>query len=164
MNSAREKLGLSQTKRYILFAGDRNNPRKRFDLAEKILARVKESIPDAELLVASGIAQELMPYYMNASDVMLLVSRHEGSPNVVKEALACNLPIVSANVGDVCQRIGSIDGCIVCDSDEPERFALALSRVLSRNSRIRGRESVMHLDENLLTMKVIAVYEKALTA
>jgi glycosyltransferase involved in cell wall biosynthesis len=81
---------------------------------------------------------------------------------VVKEALACNLPVVSTDVGDVRERIENIEGCIVCEDGHPSTIAEALKQVLNRNSRIEGRNTVLNLDENLLTKKVIAVYNKAL--
>jgi len=49
--------------------------------------------------------------WLNASNVLLLTSLHEGSPTVVKEALACGLPVVSVDVGDVAERIEGIEGC-----------------------------------------------------
>jgi teichuronic acid biosynthesis glycosyltransferase TuaC len=50
----------------------------------------------AELHHLRGIEYEQVPIWLNASDVLLVTSHHEGSPTIVKEALACNLPIVSA--------------------------------------------------------------------
>ena len=98
---------------------------------------------------------------MNACDVLLMTSLHEGSPNVVKEALACNLPIVSTDVGDVRNRIGALDGCVVCATDDPATIAEALNQVLSRRQGIDGRKAVLDLDEQVLTSKVIDVYRRA---
>jgi glycosyltransferase involved in cell wall biosynthesis len=158
---ARARLGLAPDGRYILFAAAPKNPVKRHALA---LAAVKQIKPRyrAELVVASGIAPELMPLYMNACDALLLTSSHEGSPNVVKEALACNLSVVSTDVGDVAERIASVDGCFLCRGANPDELATSLEQVLERERRIAGRPAVCDLDESTLTAKVIAVYERAL--
>jgi glycosyltransferase involved in cell wall biosynthesis len=117
----------------------------------------------ARLIVASGVDPALMPVYMSACDVLLLTSRHEGSPNVVKEALACNLPVVSTDVGDVRERISSVEGCVLCESDDPQVLTAGLSAVLDRSQRVAGRAAVHELNELLLTRKVIEVYERALS-
>jgi glycosyltransferase involved in cell wall biosynthesis len=160
-DAAREKLGLPLDRRLILFAASPANPVKRHALAEAAVAHLDPRYR-AELVVAAGKAPEQMPLYMNACDALLVTSAHEGSPNVVKEALACNLPVVSADVGDVADRIAKIDGCALCDSDDPRFFSQALARVLDRGARIDGRSAVTELNESLLTKRVIAVYERAL--
>ena len=102
-----------------------------------------------------------MPVYMSAADVMILTSSHEGSPDVIKEALACNLPIVSVDVGDVRTQIAHIDGCVLCERDDPATLAQGLTAVLTRRAPIRGREAIAHLDEAVLTDQVIDVYRRA---
>jgi glycosyltransferase involved in cell wall biosynthesis len=78
---------------------------------------------------------------------------------MVKEALACNLPVVSVAVGDVRERIGSIPGCIVCNDDRLETIAAGLANVLSRNIPFNSRNvAEKELDERILAKKVIDVY------
>jgi teichuronic acid biosynthesis glycosyltransferase TuaC len=158
---ARHRLGLDPTRRYVLFAASPTNPVKRHALAVAAM-RALSATDDADLLVVSGVAPTLMPQYMSAYDLLLLTSAHEGSPNVVKEALACNLPVVAVNVGDVSARIGAVHGCVVCDADDPTTIAAAMRDVLARDERTTGRDSVQDLDERLLTARVISVYEQAL--
>lgn len=160
IEEARQKLGLRPDKHYVLFAGAAGNPRKRFSLAAEAV-RLLEQDMDVELLVASQVTHDQVPVFMNAADTLLLTSIHEGSPNVVKEALACNLPVVSSDVGDVRQRIGSIPGCVIVEDVQPEAVASALRSVLARGKRIDGRQTVLDLDENRLAEKVIAVYKNA---
>ena len=90
------------------------------------MGRLTASV-DAELLVAGDVAPTMMPVYLSACDVLLLTSAHEGSPNVVKEALACDLPVVSVDVGDV-QRMRGVDGCVLCADDRPDTIAAGLRR------------------------------------
>jgi glycosyltransferase involved in cell wall biosynthesis len=86
----------------------------------------------------------------------------EGSPNAVKEALACNLPVVSVKVGDVPLRLRGIAGCELCPDDRAETIAAALERVLRRGSRIDGRSAMRQLDEHLLTLRLIDIYRSVL--
>ena len=130
-------------------------------MAQAALAKLHGQL-SVELLVVKNVPHAVIPYYMNACDALLLTSSHEGSPNVVKEALACNLPVVSVNVGDVRQRIGNIEGCVLCADDLPQTIAAGLAQVLSRKERINGRRTVRNLDENRLVERVIAVYEQAI--
>ncbi len=123
-SEARAKLGLPADLPIVLFGGRPEMPVKRFALAQRAVALLARQ--DVKLLTASNVPHSEMPLYLNAADVLLLTSRHEGSPTIVKEALACNLPVVSTDVGDVRERIASIDGCSVCDNDEPETIAFAL--------------------------------------
>jgi teichuronic acid biosynthesis glycosyltransferase TuaC len=158
---AREYLNLPKDKRLILFVARKNNPRKRFDLAEAAFNLIKDRY-DAELIAAENVPHASIPFYMNACDALLLTSMHEGSPNVVKEALACNLPVVSTAIGDVPQRIGKIEGCAVVQNFTAEDVAAGLEKVLSYAGTIKGRESVSDLDEKIIARRVIEVYKKAL--
>jgi glycosyltransferase involved in cell wall biosynthesis len=160
VQEARAQLGLPAYSRLVLFAANPHNPVKRYWLAQAALEHF-DGDQQIEMVVSNGVPHAMMPVYMNACDVLLLTSLHEGSPNVVKEALACNLPIVSTDVGDVRARIGSIAGCMIAN-DSPNDLATALQLVLRRNKRIDGRSTVLALDERVLTEQIIEVYELAL--
>ena len=99
---------------------------------------------------------------MNAVDVLLLTSRSEGSPNVVKESLACNRAVVSVDVGDVKERLAGIEGCRVSERDDVEELAAHLASVLARRCRIKGRHAVEALAEEKTTQAVIEVYRDVL--
>jgi glycosyltransferase involved in cell wall biosynthesis len=157
---ARAQLGLPTHRHLVLFAADPQNPVKRYRLVQAAMERLGGE-PPAELVVSNGVPHDMMPLYLNACDVLLLTSLHEGSPNVVKEALACNMPVVSTDVGDVRTRIGGIDGCAIT-SDSPDDIAAALQLVLRQQKRVDGRSTVKALDERLLTDEIIQVYELAL--
>ena len=162
-SECRRQLGLPRDKKLVLFAASTiENQRKRFYLAQAAVELLNEKY-DIELVVANKVAHSQIPVYMSACDALLLTSMHEGSPNVVKEALACDLPIVSVDVGDVRQRIEAIEGCALCTGDSPKAIAEALDRVLREPRRIDGREHIRDLDENNITERVIGVYRRALT-
>jgi glycosyltransferase involved in cell wall biosynthesis len=163
-SEARHALGFPLRAKLVFFGGRPSVARKRYGLALSAFDLLKRQFPRARMIAAEDIEHAQMPLYMNACDVLLLTSLHEGSPNVIKEALACNLPIVSTDVGDVRQRIGDVDGCVVCRDDQIETIAAALEKVFHCDSPIAGREAVLGLDERKITRDVVAVYEKALNA
>lgn len=159
---ARQALRLPPDHRLVLFVGNPDRPEKRFALAREVMSYPGTEMP-ASLIIAHGVPYAQMPLYMNACDALLVTSSHEGSPNAVKEALACNLPVVSVAVGDVRERIGSVEGCVVCADDRPETIAAGLAEVLQRRERIEGREAVQDLDERILTQRLLRVYDMALS-
>ena len=95
---------LSENGQIVLFTGGVRNPIKRVGLAQGVLKLLGKQGMDVRLLIANGVQPDRMPLYLNASDALLLTSIREGSPTIVKEALARNLPIVSVDVGDVRER------------------------------------------------------------
>jgi teichuronic acid biosynthesis glycosyltransferase TuaC len=159
-DEARRHLGLPHDRKLVLFAANPDWPRKRYALARQAMELVTAT-HRAELVVPWGAPYSDMPYYMNACDALVFTSMQEGSPNVVKEALACNLPVVSVAVGDVAARLAGVAGCEVC-ADQPEPIARALERALERPERAAGREAVGDLDERLLAQQVIAIYRSVM--
>lgn len=155
---ARQKLGLPLSKHLVLFVGNPNDPRKRFSLAQEAVAQINPAL-NAELIVAWNVAHTDIPVYMNACDVLIFTSMHEGSPNVVKEALACNLPVVSVIVGDVPDRLNGVCGCVVCADDQPATLASALEQVMQLPYRPVTRAAVEQLDERILTQQIIEIYQ-----
>jgi len=160
-DEARRHLGLPLDRHLVLFVGQPATPRKRHALARSAVDIVNRSMP-TDLIVAWGVPHADMPFLLNACDALVFTSMQEGSPNAVKEALACNLPVVSVPVGDVAFRLTGIEGCELCADDRPESIAAALERVLRSGRRSAGRDAVSHLDERRLTQAVIAVYEGVL--
>jgi teichuronic acid biosynthesis glycosyltransferase TuaC len=160
---ARRHLGLPADRRLVLFVGSPTSTRKRYDLARRAVDIVQQSLP-AELVLGWAVPHDQIPYFMNACDALVFTSRQEGSPNVVKEALACNLPVVSVAIGDVPERLRDLPGCEVCADDLPETIAAALVRVLNRGQRTTSRERMLELDEHVITDRVIGVYRAVLAS
>ena len=161
-DAARVTLGLSKDRRFVLFAANPKRSVKRYWLAEQAVGRLKQSY-DVDILVTANIPHHQMPVYINASDAVILTSKHEGSPTIVKEALACNVPIISVDVGDVRERLAGVSGCFVCKTDAPVEIAASLEQALRTGQRIDGHAAVRDLDESRLVQQVIAVYHRALT-
>jgi glycosyltransferase involved in cell wall biosynthesis len=158
---ARRQLRLPANERLVLFVGNPAEPGKRHDLAREAVEILNRTLP-AQLVVAWGRPPSDIPVFMSACDVLAFTSCQEGSPDVVKEALACNLPIVTGPVGDIPLRLEGVAGCEIYPDDHPKTVAAALERVLRRRERINGRAAVKDLDEAVLTEKVIAVYRSVL--
>ncbi len=161
--ACREELGLPADKKLILFGGRPETARKRVPLAQAAVALLKKEV-DAELVLMNSVPHERMPMYHNACDVVFLTSVHEGSPNIVKEALACNVPVVSVDVGDVRERIAGIEGCYLVQEDTPEALAAALARALKTGREIAGRHRVRSLSEEQTVERLQAIYDSAITA
>ncbi len=159
-DEARRRLGLPVDEPLVLFVGNPQNAVKRHHLAAAVMQVLSLTLP-AQLLLLNGVQPELVPVYMNAADVLLVTSKHEGSPNAVKEALACNLPVVSVDVGDIRRRLANVSNCCVVPSEAPMAIAQALVQVLRQRQRCNGRESVQELNEALLVQRQIQVYESA---
>ncbi|PYP10577.1 MAG: hypothetical protein DMD59_05220 [Gemmatimonadetes bacterium] len=159
---ARARLGLPADESLVLFVGNPKLARKRFALAQRAVELLSATMP-ARLVVGWQVPHPQIPDYMAACDALVFTSSQEGSPNAVKEALACNLPVVSVPVGDVAERLEGVAGCELCADDRAETIAAALARVLMRRGgRFDGRAAVRQLDEHLLTQRVIGIYHGVL--
>jgi glycosyltransferase involved in cell wall biosynthesis len=126
---ARQRLNLKSRRKYALFPFNPARRIKRFDLASRAVAKLAGEGVDIELLAVSEVPNREMPWYYSACDVMILCSDSEGSSTAVKEALACNLPVVSTKVGDVTEITQGIAGVHLVEQTAPS-LAGALKRVL----------------------------------
>lgn len=145
-----------KTKRHILFAADPDRPVKNYKLAK--LAYNLIDRPNIELHSLNNIKNEHMPFYFNAADVVLLTSLWEGSPNVIKESIACNRPVVSTNVGDVKCLLNDLKGCYVTSRDEKEIMLKILSAL--NYNKIKGVDRIkeLNLDSNSVAIKLTEHY------
>lgn len=156
---SRSELGLPMGQKLVLFPWNPARPEKRFDIVERAFGHIKQEYKDAQLLTLFGRPHETVAKYMNACDVMILASDREGAPMAVREAIACNLPIVSVDVGDVRRIIGEIDGCYVCTQDVGD-LAEKLGRVLSGGNRTDGSRMVTKMDAAWGAQQVVSVYRE----
>lgn len=158
---AKRDLRLNPNIKYILWVGDANRKEKNFKLAEETFRIIKTTIENVELIQIFGETQERLNKYYNGCDVFLLTSLYEGSPNVIKEAMACNCPIVSVDVGDVRKVIGDTEGCYICSYD-PKDVVEKIKMALDFGKRTKGKEHIKYLDINTISERIINVYNKVL--
>jgi glycosyltransferase involved in cell wall biosynthesis len=145
----------------VLFPYDPARAVKGFDLAEAAMAIVARSVP-AKISIVSGEPPEKMPYHYNAADLLLLTSHSEGSPNAVKEAMACNLPVVATPVGDIRERISGARWCHIVERS-PRHVAEAILSVLaSPDPRSDGRERIAPLEGSAVARRIVAIYGSVL--
>ncbi len=159
MREARSVAGLPLDKKLVLFPANPDNKVKRYDLACAVISRLSEKKSGVEMVALQNVEHHIVPYYMNGCNVMLLTSDHEASPTVVKEAMACNLPIVTVRVGDVEERLNGADCCYICDSD-PEILSEKIKLLFESYKRPSLRHLVESLSLQNISGRVIEVYNK----
>lgn len=158
---ARAALGWEGEGKVILFIGDPDDPRKNVALARAAAEIVCREDPEARLHVAWGVGADSVPTLMNAADCLVFPSRSEGSPNVIKEAMACALPIVSTPVGDVVERLDGVAGCYVREPS-PEAFADGLARALGDGAAPAARGAVESLGIGRVAGRLTEIYDGAI--
>ncbi len=154
---ARYKMSLSQDKKYVLFSGAFDNPIKNAQLAKSSVSL----LGNVELLELSGYSRREVALLMQAVDVLLMTSLTEGSPQVIKEALACGCPIVSVDVGDVRSLIEGVDGCYLAERN-PQSIADCLKKAFDFSGRTKGREVIIRkkLTNDIIASQLIEVYHR----
>jgi teichuronic acid biosynthesis glycosyltransferase TuaC len=160
-NSCRDQLGWRNDRLNVLFPTNSGDPRKRPELASAAVKVAERLGIKIEMHHLRDVPHEQVPVWINASDAVLLTSLHEGSPNVLKEALACNVPIVSVDVGDVRERLHGIDGCYIACAD-PNDLASKLKLVHNGPRRVDGREAVQNLSLHEVALRLKQFYEEIL--
>jgi glycosyltransferase involved in cell wall biosynthesis len=159
----KKKLGLDQSKKYILFFDSNKGKRtqKRYDIFKDIIVKLRiEGYLEIEEIVLTNTSRELIPLYMNASELHLLCSDFEGSPNSVKECMACNTKVVSTDVGNVRELFKNTDGYFVSNTNNiDELFYLIELSLKSKN--INGRDVLISkkLDIESVGTKLIEIYK-----
>jgi glycosyltransferase involved in cell wall biosynthesis len=146
-SDCRDELGWDAKSKIVLFDGSWNGQnedhhRKNPRLARAVVDLLSRKGHPISLQMLSNMAHDTVPLMMNAADCLLVTSLQEGSPNIVKEAMACNLPIVSVSCGDVAERLSDTRPGATC-SYNPIEIADALHEVLLDGRRSNGRERLI---------------------
>ncbi len=153
---ARSRLGLPNDRCLVLFAGE-PRPEKRHRLIVQAVTRLREAGQDINLVQVHNQPHLRMPLFFNACDLLVLVSEHEGSPMVIKEGVACNLPFVSTDVGDVFQRFGQIPGCLRCKGEVSDLVS-KISLALSFGRLADGRQYLRDLSLDVVGRRLVELY------
>lgn len=180
----RRAMGLKESARILIFVGRLEKEKNLFLLVDAF-ALVKEKVPEAMLLlvgsgreekrlkdyVAKNVAKkggadiifkgsmvnEEIPLLLNCADVFTFCSVHEGSPTVIREALACNLPVVSTDVGDVRALIETLPGCFISEP-EPKEFSQKIMSSLSHNDPRDYRLAISDYKNETIFNKTLSLY------
>jgi len=159
----RLQLGLPLDKKLIIFPFNPDRKVKRFDLAKAVIEKLKRENYNIDLLVVHGVSNNKMPFYYSAADAMILCSDSEGSPTSVKEALSCNISVVSTDVRDVREILNSVSGTAVCNSNLnslAENLKIVL--MFRENNIFNGRTSIGRYDQHQLTLALVKIYERVI--
>ena len=156
--TAREALRWKNGEKTVVFAGAFDNTVKNAALAKEAVALLK----DVRLLELKGYDREEVVNIFYAAAALLMTSHSEGSPQVIKEAMACGCPIVSVDVGDVMERVVGLDGCLVAKSRESFELAELLKKALAFEGRTKGRERIVAdgLDNRQVAERLMEIYGK----
>lgn len=169
-SEARAAIGIAEHAQIILFAGAFDNAVKDAPLAQEAVMKIAPNSSNdlKDLNEGAPILQELrgftraeVNHWMCAANCLLLTSKTEGSPQVIKEAMACGCPIVSVDVGDVAERVSGVEGCYVVSTREPKDIAEALQRALAFDGKTNGRERIqeMGLSNEQVAERLMAIYQ-----
>ena len=171
---------LDKEVKYVLFAGAFDNAVKDPELAKSVIAVYNSSFTNSqspiansqspitnnqiELIELKGYNRDQVTALMYNCHALLMTSKTEGSPQVVKEAMACGCPIVSVDVGDVAERTSGVEGCYVVPTREPKDIAEALQKALAFNGRTNGRERIieMGLSNEQVAKRLEHIYKNVL--
>lgn len=159
MAYARELLNWPHDARIILFASNPNRSEKNFTLFDVALRIVSKQIDGILVKHLFNVNRDDVPLYYNAADVLVLTSKYEGSPNVIKEAMACNCPIVATKVGDIKANIKNTTGCYLT-SFEASDVAGCIIKALSFNNRTSGRDDISFLDSKVVSKRILKLYQE----
>ena len=151
--------GLDPGKKYVLFAYNPEEQRKRYDLVEAAVAKAKEQLPELEILLVRKRPHSEIPLYMNAADVVVIASMLEGGPYVTKEAMATNLPVITVNVGDAVDVIHESDGNYIVPR-EVDAIAEKILEVCRRGERSRGRARLASCTLEATAKRILEVYSR----
>lgn len=155
--ACRQELGLDPQTKYLLFAANPKREVKNYPLAQAAMSQLK--VPNCELITLGNVPHKQIPKYLNACDALLLTSKWEGSPNIVKEAMACSVPVVSTQVGDVKWLFGETDGYFLT-KHHPTDVAEKIKAALEFSAKTKGRERLIELslDSESVARRIVEVY------
>jgi glycosyltransferase involved in cell wall biosynthesis len=152
---ARERVGWDQDEPIVLFPYSPDRPVKNYSLAEQVAREA-----GVEIRTVSGVDYQEMPYYMNASDALLVTSERESGPMVVKEAAACNVPVISTDVGFVSDVLGDVSNSHVCESRA--ELVERVRRVAGKRCRSDGRKHADEWSTEAMGRDILRVYADVL--
>lgn len=184
---ARKQLNWDAKKKYILFGGAFDNLRKNYKLLAEAVEclkneGMKESFErerdknDIECIEMKGLSRKDCVLRMNACDLFALPSHSEGSPQALKEAMACNCPCIATDIADVRELFGDEPGHWILrnprktherwDADEKslDEMVQLLNDALKFEGRTNGRQRILDLElsNEQVAKRIINIYKEIL--
>ena len=155
---ARRALGWDINERVVLFNAGGNPAIKGLSFAHQAVEAAKRSLGSIRLVQLNGeVAPENIPLFLNAADCLLIASISEGSPNILKEAMACNLPVASVDVGDAAERLRGVFPSRVAPRSSAA-LTQAIVEILTEPRRSNGREMILECSEANISLRMKKAY------
>lgn len=154
---AKRALNIFSNKKIILFSSNFNNKVKNYSLAQSAISKLEY---DVDFLEIKNRSREEIVQLLNAADLLIMTSFSEGSPQIIKEALACNCPIISVDVGDVKERIKNVENCFVSSEND---LTFNINKLLSNKRSSNGRDYIRAFDNIIIAEKLIKLYKSIIS-
>jgi len=161
-HEARKELGWDPQERIVLFNAGMSPAVKRLDLAQAAVNEAEKMCGRLRFVVLDGwVPHRSVAAMLNGADCLAMTSDWEGSPNIIKEALACNLPVISVDVGDVRERLVGVTPSRIVARD-PQAIAEGLAEVLASPERSNGHAAISLVAQDHIARQIVALYREAL--
>ena len=159
-DKAVDSMGLRKDIPNILFGGSFTNARKNYPLAKEATSLLPYKV---NLIEMKGFTRSQVNMLLCGCDVFLMPTKSEGSPQVVKEALACNCPIVATGVADIPVLLSGVSECYTTGFDAVE-IADRIDTIIKAGKRSNGRQKViaLKLDNPQVALRIKRIYENVL--
>ncbi len=162
-----DRCNLTNKSFIIGFPSDRKREVKNYPLFKAITDILKRRGYTIETVDFANFTREEMAWNLSRLDCLLLTSHSEGSPQIIKEAMFCGVPIVSTKVGDVEMLLKGVKNCFVVDSYQPEAFIGKIMEILllaPTERKTNGKEKIikMQLDQETVCSNIYSLYEDLL--
>lgn len=154
---AKKLMNLPDNKINILFGGNFANLRKNYPLAKEAINILPHK--NINLIELKGFSREQVTNLLCGCDLMLLPTKSEGSPQIVKEAMACNCPVVASNVADISDIFAETQGCFLTDFDS-SNLAEAILKAINYKGRTNGREKMEKYDNSKIVKEIVEIYNR----
>jgi teichuronic acid biosynthesis glycosyltransferase TuaC len=154
---ARLELGLDPDRACLFFPANPSRPEKRHDRAAEVAAACQ-----ADLITGGSIEPERMPLWLNAANAVLVTSDYEGFGMAAVEALACEVPVLSTDVGIAPYALAGIDGCLCAPFDAPAWAAAARPHLQAPDPRVAGAARAATLSAAAMAERAMEAYEAVL--
>jgi len=147
----------------VLFPADPGRPSKNFQLANEAFTLAKKKNDSIQMKIVFGVEHDQMIHQIQNASCVLVTSLWEGSPNIVKESMAANTPVLCTNVGDAEWLLRDVNGSFVTNFEvnsiaEKILEAVSYSQIHGEtNGRTTLRE--LSLDSDSVANRLIGLYE-----